>query len=54
MFNGLILKMNNYYNGVSKVLEKFTKLKGEMFLCPSCLKGRGSFYRPGAFQIIMS
>jgi hypothetical protein len=29
MFNGLILKMNNGYNGVSIELEKFMKLKGK-------------------------
>jgi hypothetical protein len=32
MYHGLILKMNSGYNGVRRVLEKFIKLKGEMFL----------------------
>jgi hypothetical protein len=46
--SGLILKINNGYNRVSRVLEKFAKSKGEMFLCcgggTHCLKDRGILY----------
>jgi hypothetical protein len=34
MSNYLILKMNKCYKGVSRELEKFTWLKGEMNLVP--------------------
>jgi hypothetical protein len=41
-FSGLILKMNNGYNGVSRELEKFTKWREKWSHVP-CLKGRGPF-----------
>jgi hypothetical protein len=42
MSSGLILKMNNGYNGVSRELEKFTKWGGKWSHTP-CLKGRRAF-----------
>jgi hypothetical protein len=49
MSSGLILKMNNGYNEVSRELEN-NRVKCS---CVPCLKGRGAFYRPGGGRITM-